>query len=146
MATVYVAINVITGLPYVGSTALTLEKRKFLQGTKYLKNSSSLSVAVRELGIDSFEYFALDEIYEDEREEAEAWWIEYFDSYYHGYNGTHDGQSFNCHNRGTPRGTYFRRYKPFKMPKFDLPWFPRQKLSIMLLPASLRRAGRKEGC
>ena len=87
---------------YIGQTVGTMEQRAGKDGRKYgwydLNYNSKFANSIRKWGWDSFEGRVLEEVYEEDLNELEKFYIEYFDSFKNGYNTTLGGEGTRGHN------------------------------------------------
>lgn len=98
MVGIYRFYNVITGKSYIGQS-IEIERRKhehelcaFRGNEKTNKQyNCSFYQALREYGIDSFEFSILEICEEQELNEREIYWVSYYDSCNNGYNMTYGG-------------------------------------------------------
>lgn len=101
MGHIYKIENKLNGKIYIGQTIKTVEKR-FNQH----KNNSNkeyfsqivLYKAFNKYGIENFECVELEEIDNEFLDEREKYWIEYYDSYFNGYNSTLGGRATQLYN------------------------------------------------
>ena len=101
MGYIYKIENKLNGKVYIGQTVKTVEKR-FNQH----KNNSNkeyfsqivLYKAFNKYGIENFECVELEEIDNELLDEREKYWIEYYDSYFDGYNSTLGGRATQLYN------------------------------------------------
>ena len=81
---------------YVGQTIGTMEQRAGKDGRRYnwdnLDCNNKFANGIRKWGWNSFEGRVLEEVYEEDLNELEKFYIEYFDSYKNGYNSTLGGE------------------------------------------------------
>ena len=87
---------------YVGQTIGTMEQRARKDGRGYgwddLNYNSKFARSIRKWGWDAFEGRVLEEVYEEDLNELEKFYIEYFDSFKNGYNTTLGGEGTRGHN------------------------------------------------
>ena len=87
---------------YVGQTVGTMEQRAGKNGRKYgtfdETCNSKFARSVRKWGWNSFEGRVLEEVYEEDLNELEKFYIEYFDSFKNGYNTTLGGEGTRGYN------------------------------------------------
>lgn len=106
---IYMATNKINGKKYIGMTTWTLEDRKKshrLRSQKKTKYNSHFNNAIRKYGFDAFEWEEIDNaMFIKDLEEKEKYWIEYYDTYYNGYNSTLGGEGANGANRKGEKAT-----------------------------------------
>ena len=81
---------------YVGQTVRTMEQRARKDGIGYgwqdEKCQTKFARAIRKWGWEAFEGRVLEEVYEEDLNELEKFYIKEFDSYKHGYNDTFGGE------------------------------------------------------
>ena len=81
---------------YVGQTVGTMEQRARKDGRGYgwddLNYNSKFANGIRKWGWDAFEGRVLEEVYEEDLNELEKFYIEQFDSFKNGYNTTLGGE------------------------------------------------------
>ena len=81
---------------YVGQTIGTMEQRAGKDGKNYSWKdpscNSKFARSIRKWGWDAFEGRVLEEVYEEDLNELEKFYIEQFDSYKNGYNSTLGGE------------------------------------------------------
>ena len=95
MGYIYKIQNILNNKVYIGQTIKTVEKR-FIQH----KNNSNKSYfsqivlykAFNKYGIENFNCEVVEEIDNSKLDEREKYWIEYYDSYFNGYNSTLGGR------------------------------------------------------
>ena len=87
---------------YVGQTIGTMEQRAGKNGRNYgtfdETCNSKFARSVRKWGWNAFEGRVLEEVYEEDLNELEKFYIEYFDSYKNGYNTTLGGEGTRGRN------------------------------------------------
>ena len=87
---------------YVGQTVETMEKRAGKDGRGYgcidQNCNTKFANSIRKWGWDAFEGKILEEVYEEDLNELEKFYIEYFDSFKNGYNTTLGGEGTRGHN------------------------------------------------
>ena len=87
---------------YVGQTMKTIEQRAGKDGRGYGTFNETCNTkfanSIRKWGWNSFEYRILEEVYEEDLDELEKFYIEYFDSFKNGYNSTLGGEGAKGHN------------------------------------------------
>ena len=92
---IYKITNTINNKCYIGQS-IDIEKR-FRQHKNNYDNSNELSYdahfyrAIRKHGIDNFKFEIIEECEQDRLDEREIFWIDYYDSFYNGYNSTLGG-------------------------------------------------------
>ena len=101
MGYIYKITNNINGKVYIGQTIKSVQKRF----TQHKNNSNksyfsqiALYKAFNKYGIDNFSYEEVEEISNDKLDEREKYWIEYYNSYFDGYNSTLGGRSNQLYN------------------------------------------------
>lgn len=101
MGYIYKITNKVNNKIYIGQTIKTVEKR-FQQH----KNNSNkpyfsqivLYKAFNKYGIDNFICEQIEEVPNELLDEREKYWIEYYDSYFNGYNSTLGGRLVELYN------------------------------------------------
>lgn len=94
MAIIYKIYNDINDNVYIGETIRTLEQR----WKQHKINSQDLSIvghlqlAMRKYGLENFHIEEIEKCADEKRFERERYWIEYYNSYYNGYNATLGGE------------------------------------------------------
>ena len=87
---------------YVGQTVRTAEQRARKDGRGYGYTdpncNTKFAKSIRKWGWDAFEGRILEEVYEEDLNELEKFYIEQFDSYKNGYNSTIGGEGTRGHN------------------------------------------------
>ena len=87
---------------YVGQTVKAMEQRAGKNGRNYgctdPNCNSKFARSIRKWGWDAFEGRVLEEVYEEDLDELEKFYIEYFDSFKNGYNSTLGGEGTRGHN------------------------------------------------
>ena len=87
---------------YVGQTIGTMEQRAGKDGKNYHRNNPNCNNkfvnSIRKWGWNAFEGRVLEEVYEEDLNELEKFYIEYFDSFKNGYNSTLGGEGTRGHN------------------------------------------------
>jgi len=97
---IYRIYNIDTNESYIGQTVKTIDYR-FKEHVREAKRSfrgekrdfSFFHRALLYYGIEHFKIEKLEEVSEELADTREMYWIEYYDSYYSGYNSTKGGQS-----------------------------------------------------
>ena len=97
MIGIYKITNLINGKPYVGQS-VDIHKRwkREKEDSKNVKSNSynyPLMRAFRKYGIDNFSFEVIEECNIEELNEKEIYWIDFYDSFFHGYNQTPGGDS-----------------------------------------------------
>ena len=81
---------------YVGQTVRTMEQRAGKDGIGYHWDdpnyNNKFANSIRKWGWNAFEGRVLEEVYEEDLDELEKFYIEYFDSFKNGYNSTLGGE------------------------------------------------------
>ena len=95
MGHIYKIENKINGQIYIGQTVKSVEKR--FQQHKNNSNKSYFSQIVlykafNKYGIENFKCSEIEEVPNELLDEREKYWIEYYDSYFNGYNSTLGGR------------------------------------------------------
>lgn len=101
MGYIYKISNKVNGKIYIGQTVKTVEKR-FQQH----KNNSNkpyfsqivLYKAFNKYGIENFECETIEQVSNEQLDDREKYWIEYYDSYFNGYNSTLGGRATNLYS------------------------------------------------
>lgn len=102
---IYLITNTINGLQYVGQSIDMVQRWSQHKSTaKNVKETADLYQAMRKYGIENFTFKILEECDKSQLNEREIYWINYYDTFYHGYNMTHGGQ-----------GSYGWKYDPNEM-------------------------------
>ena len=87
---------------YVGQTIGTMEQRAGKNGRNYgctdPNCNSKFARSIRKWGWNAFEGRVLEEVYEEDLDELEKFYIEQFDSFKNGYNSTLGGEGTTGHN------------------------------------------------
>lgn len=104
MGYIYKITNTLNNKVYIGQTIKTVQKR-FIQH----KNNSNkeyfsqivLYKAFNKYGIENFVCEEIEEVPNDKLDEREKYWIEYYDSYFEGYNSTLGGRATQLYNWDT---------------------------------------------
>ena len=90
---IYLITNTINGMQYVGqSVDMSQRWSQHKTTAKNIKETADLYQAMREYGIDNFTCEVLEECSKKQLNEREIYWIDYYDTFYHGYNMTRGGQ------------------------------------------------------
>lgn len=95
---IYKATSITTGKVYIGQSCQTLEKRMHQHLSRAMTNydpNNHFHNAIRKYGFQDFVFQVIeDNIISDEvLNEREKYWIEYYNSYYDGYNSTLGGDA-----------------------------------------------------
>ena len=104
MGYIYKIINTLNDKVYIGQTIKTVQKRF----TQHKNNSNKeyfsqivLYKAFNKYGIENFICEEIEEVPNDKLDEREKYWIEYYDSYFNGYNSTLGGRATQLYNWDT---------------------------------------------
>ena len=104
MGYIYKITNTLNDKVYIGQTIKTVQKRF----TQHKNNSNKeyfsqivLYKAFNKYGIESFICEEIEEVPNDKLDEREKYWIEYYDSYFNGYNSTLGGRTTQLYNWDT---------------------------------------------
>ena len=96
MGYIYKIQNMINGKKYIGQTTASLNRRfnqhKNNRNKPYFSNVA-LYQAFNKYGIENFSFEEVEEVANSKLDEREIYWIDYYDSYYNGYNSTLGGQN-----------------------------------------------------
>ena len=92
MIGIYKFTSKITGLSYIGQS-IHIETRYQEHLAKMNDDNSKWHKALTEQGINNFDFSVLEECSVDKLNEREIYWINYYNSFYNGYNSTPGGQS-----------------------------------------------------
>ena len=93
---IYLITDTINEVPYIGQT-IDIESRRQQHIREVLNQNgdqTQLYCAMRRFGLNNFDFDIIEECQADENilNYLERYWIEYYDSYEHGYNMTRGGQ------------------------------------------------------
>lgn len=101
MGHIYKITNIINNKVYIGQTVKTVQKRF----TQHKNNSNKpyfsqivLYKAFNKYGIENFICEEIEEVDNSLLDEREKYWIEYYDSYFNGYNSTVGGRAIQLYN------------------------------------------------
>ena len=101
MGHIYKIENKINGKVYIGQTVKSIQKRF----TQHKNNSNKpyfsqiiLYKAFNKYGIENFECTEIEEVPNELLDEREKYWIEYYNSYFDGYNSTLGGRATQLYN------------------------------------------------
>ena len=104
MGYIYKITNTLNNKVYIGQTIKTVQKRF----TQHKNNSNKeyfsqivLYKAFNKYGIENFICEEIEEVPNDKLDEREKYWIEYYDSYFNGYNSTLGGRATQLYNWDT---------------------------------------------
>lgn len=92
MGYIYKIENQLNHHVYIGQTSRTIQQRWQEHINKEHEGCTALQRAFRKYGISNFTIELLEECENDKLNEREIWWIEYYNSYYNGYNLTLGGE------------------------------------------------------
>lgn len=93
---IYLITNTLNGMQYIGQSIDIGQRWSQHKATaKNIKENADLYQAMREYGIENFICEILEECNKDQLNEREIYWIDYYDTFYHGYNMTRGGQGDN---------------------------------------------------
>ena len=96
MGYIYKIENKLNGKKYIGQTIKSLEKRFSQHQHNYNKSYFSqlaLYQAFNKYGIENFSFDEIEEVPNEKLDEREKYWINYYNSYYDGYNSTLGGRA-----------------------------------------------------
>lgn len=104
MGFIYKITNKLNNKIYIGQTIKTVSKR--FQQHKNNSNKDYFSQIVlykafNKYGIENFTCETLEEVPNDKLDEREKYWIEFYDSYFNGYNSTLGGRTTQLYNWDT---------------------------------------------
>ena len=93
MGYIYKIENIISNKIYIGQTTRTIEER----WKEHCKATDNYKIhqAMRKYGINNFSISLLEEISNDQLNEREIYWIDFYNSYNNGYNGTKGGSDMS---------------------------------------------------
>lgn len=101
MGYIYKITNTLNNKVYIGQTVKSLQKRF----TQHKNNSNKsyfsqivLYKAFNKYGIENFTFEEVEQVPNDCLDEREKYWIEYYDSYFNGYNSTLGGRATQLYN------------------------------------------------
>lgn len=104
MGYIYKITNTLNDKVYIGQTIKTVQKRF----TQHKNNSNKeyfsqivLYKAFNKYGIENFICEEIEEVPNNKLDEREKYWIEYYDSYFNGYNSTLGGRTTQLYNWDT---------------------------------------------
>ena len=96
MGYIYKITNTLNNKIYIGQTVKTVQKR-FTQhknnANKSYFSQIVLYKAFNKYGFENFKCETLEEVPNEKLDEREKYWIEYYDSYFNGYNSTLGGRA-----------------------------------------------------
>ena len=92
MIGIYKITNLLTQQSYIGQSN-NIERRKIehFNNNKYI--CQSIDKAIQEYGKDNFSFEIIEKCSVEQLTEREKYWINYYDTFYHGYNQTKGGQN-----------------------------------------------------
>lgn len=93
MAYIYKITNDINNKIYIGKTNFSIEKRfqEHIHDSKQYYENRPLYKAMNKYGIEHFHIEQIEECDNNNAAEREIYWINYYNSYYNGYNATKGG-------------------------------------------------------
>ena len=101
MGYIYKITNKVNNKMYIGQTVKTVNKRF----TQHINNSNKpyfsqivLYKAFNKYGIENFICETIEEVPNELLDEREQYWIEYYDTYFNGYNSTLGGRATELYN------------------------------------------------
>ena len=101
MGYIYKITNTLNGKIYIGQTVKSVQKRF----TQHKNNANKpyfsqivLYKAINKYGFENFQCETLEEVPNEKLDEREKYWIEYYDSYFNGYNSTLGGRANQLYN------------------------------------------------
>lgn len=101
MGYIYKITNTLNNKIYIGQTVKTVQKR-FTQhknnANKSYFSQIVLYKAFNKYGFENFKCETLEEVPNEKLDEREKYWIEYYDSYFNGYNSTLGGRATQLYN------------------------------------------------
>ena len=101
MGYIYKITNKLNNKCYIGQTVKNPEKRFQQHRNNYTKSYFSQIVlykAFNKYGIENFIFEVIEEVENNKLDEKEKYWIEYYDSYFNGYNSTLGGKLVELYN------------------------------------------------
>ena len=101
MGYIYKIQNIINNHLYIGQTVKSLEKRFQQHRNNYDKPYFShlpLYRAFQKYGLENFIFEKVEEVENEKLDEREKYWINYYNSFYDGYNATLGGRSVSLYN------------------------------------------------
>ena len=118
MAYIYIIKNDINDKVYIGKTRKSIQSRfseHLYNARNNRNNGSSIYKAMRKYGAQHFHVEMIEET--DFPEEREIYWIQFYDSYKHGYNNTRGGDGRPYIDRKQVLDTYLRTKSEAKTAK-----------------------------
>ena len=98
MIGIYKITDLTNGMIYIGqSNNIQRRKGEHFYNNKYIR--SEIDKAIQTKGADNFDFEIIEECPIEELYDRERYWIEYYDSFNHGYNQTKGGQHEYCGRR-----------------------------------------------
>lgn len=98
MIGIYKITDLTNGMIYIGqSNNISRRKIEHFNDNKY--NQSKIDQAIITKGKENFSFEIIEECTVDQLNEKEKYWIQYYDSFDHGYNQTKGGQNEYCGRR-----------------------------------------------
>lgn len=101
MGYIYKITNTLNGKNYIGQTVKSVQKRF----TQHKNNANKpyfsqivLYKAFNKYGFENFQCETLEEVENKKLDEREKYWIEYYDSYFNGYNSTLGGRAVQLYD------------------------------------------------
>lgn len=88
---IYKIVNDVNDKVYVGETTRSLDDR-FSEHCFEKRSTSKIHRVIQELGWQHFKIIEIEKVPLSQIYEREAYWVQYYDSYKNGYNGTPSGQ------------------------------------------------------
>lgn len=110
MGYIYIIRNIINDKVYIGQTKKSIEHRWSDHYKSYKINDYLLYRAMRKHGIENFYVEEIERCENNSLNEREKYWINYYDSYYNGYNSTLGGE-------GTTKYEYEKIYNVYQQNK-----------------------------
>ena len=95
MGYIYKITNLQNNKSYIGQTIKPVEKRFAQHKNNYTKQYFSqlaLYQAFKKYGIENFSFDTIEEVDNEKLDEREKYWINFYDTYYNGYNSTLGGR------------------------------------------------------
>lgn len=93
MGVIYKATCLISNRAYIGQTKRTLDKRR--KEHEQMKGDYSFHKALKKYGLDNFVWEIIEECPDDQLDSREIYWVNYYNTYYEGYNSTKGGDNAN---------------------------------------------------
>lgn len=92
MGYIYKIWNDVNDNLYIGQTVRTLGARWSQHKQSSKTENNHLYLAIRKYGVEKFHIEEIEEVQDDLLNERECYWIQYYNSYYDGYNSTLGGE------------------------------------------------------